>query len=257
VILGKRGVNVTGVPVYAGAFQRGVHVRDVLYDSTSVLLEGWDYGKHHPCVVWAQQPYSGGLWLLGGILGQDMFLDDFVPLVQQYRAQWFSPIAGLQACCDPAGTHDNSHGSRFTGLSILQSHGIYPAWRENSNAPDVRAATIEAIAGHMRRRGLQGESFGVAADPARWLRVSHDGVEPMPFVAVALEAGYVWDAHMVSVGSKQVRKPHKDGWFEHGMNTTEYLELNFGAEQPTREADEQAKARAKAASQPQVTSWMG
>jgi hypothetical protein len=28
----------------------------------------------------------------------------------------------------------------------------------------------------------------------------------------------VWDEHFVSVGSKQIRKPKKDGWFEHGQN---------------------------------------
>jgi len=39
----------------------------------------------------------------------------------------------------------------------------------------------------------------------------------------------VWDVHMVSVGTKQMRKPKKDGWFEHGMNYAEYLELNFGS----------------------------
>jgi hypothetical protein len=41
---------------------------------------------------------------------------------------------------------------------------------------------------------------------------------------------------MVSVGNKQIRKPKKDGWFEHGMNCTEYLELTFGADKPTEEA---------------------
>jgi len=52
---------------------------------------------------------------------------------------------------------------------------------------------------------------------------------PDRFLADAFEAGYVWDEHMVSVGNKQVRKPKKDGWYEHGMNCSEYLELNFGS----------------------------
>jgi hypothetical protein len=38
---------------------------------------------------------------------------------------------------------------------------------------------------------------------------------------------------MVSVGSKQMRKPKKDGWHEHPMNVVEYLEANFGS-LPTR-----------------------
>ena len=51
---------------------------------------------------------------------------------------------------------------------------------------------------------------------------------PWKFLADGFEAGYVWDEHFVSVGSKQIRKPKKDGWFEHGQNCHEYLELNFG-----------------------------
>ena len=50
-----------------------------------------------------------------------------------------------------------------------------------------------------------------------------------PVVADALEAGYVWDEHLVSVANKPVRKPKKDGWYEHGQNCAEYLELNFGS----------------------------
>jgi hypothetical protein len=30
------------------------------------------------------------------------------------------------------------------------------------------------------------------------------------------------------VGQYEIRKPKKDGWFEHGQNCNEYLELNFG-----------------------------
>ena len=64
-------------------------------------------------------------------------------------------------------------------------------------------------------------------------------------------AGYVWDVHMVSVGSKQMRKPKKDGWFEHGMNCAEYLELNFGSAPPKQ----------KPAPAPLIfpipTTWMG
>ena len=233
VILGQRGLNVTGIPVYKGLFQRALHIRPLDYNPRAPLLEAIDFGKHHPCVLWAQQPFQGGLHLLGGLLGQDLFLDDFLPMAQQYRAQWFPSIAARQTCCDPAGSHQSSQGIRFNGVDILKRFGMVPQWKDNSNAPDVRLATIEALGGHMRRRSGSGEAFAVESNPERWLRVSLDGPVADPFVGDALEAGYVWDEHMVSVGNKQVRKPKKDGWFEHGMNCTEYLELNFGALQPT------------------------
>lgn len=257
VILGQRGLNVTGEPVYKGAFARGIHVRPLTYDPQRVLLEALDFGKHHPCYLTGQQTFAGGLLLLGGVMGQDLFLDEFLPIAQQYRAAWFPQIgAGVQTCCDPAGSHDNSQGVRQNGVTLLREAGFHPVWQPNSNAPDVRYATVERLAGHMRRRGSAGELYGIHADPARWVRVSKTGSEPWDFLADGCEAGYVWDEHFVSVGSKQVRKPKKDGWFEHGQNCQEYLELNFGAGQPSEE--ERRKNRAQWDREPQgPQAWAG
>ncbi len=65
-------------------------------------------------------------------------------------------------CCDPAGSHNDSQGTRYTGVSILREFGWHPVWRENSNAPDVRIATIDRIAGHMRRRSDDGRKRSVS-----------------------------------------------------------------------------------------------
>ena len=90
---------------------------------------------------------------------------------------------------------------------------------------------IERIAATMRRRSARGEAFAV--DDTHWLRVSATAVVPHAFVIDAFEAGYVWDTHMISVSGKPMRRPKKDGWYEHGMNTVEYLEHNFGGVQPS------------------------
>ncbi len=63
------------------------------------------------------------------------------------------------------------------------------------------------------------------------------------FLADGFEAGYVWDEHLVSVNNKPVRKPKKDGWYEHGMNCAEYLELNFGSEMKVKKPKPQVVAR--------------
>jgi hypothetical protein len=60
------------------------------------------------------------------------------------------------------------------------------------------------------------------------LVVSGEQVRVLPFLADGCEAGYVWSPHFVSIGSKQYRVPIKDGWYEHGQNCLEYLEINFG-----------------------------
>src|SRR5437764_344284 len=90
----------------------------------------------------------------------------------------------------------------------------------------------------MRKRTPMGEAYAVNANPKMWLRVTGEGLPPAPwqFLADGDEAGYVWDQNLVSEGSKQYRKAKKDGWYEHGQNCKEYLELNFGSE-PVKKAE--------------------
>ena len=75
----------------------------------------------------------------------------------------------------------------------------------------------------------------------QWLRISSSNTVIDRFLADGFEAGYVWDEHMVSVANKQVKKPKKDGWYEHGQNCAEYLELNFGGTFVPKKAPREAK----------------
>jgi hypothetical protein len=254
-VLGKRGLNVIGKPVYGGdpekgvdpMFVRAIHARRLTFNPHLPLITMIDFGKHHPCAVFGQYTPWNQLQLLGGIMGQNLYLEDFAPILLRYRSEWFPNVIQHLECCDPAGSHDNSQGVRNNGVKVLQEHGINPAFKDHSNAPDVRLAMIERIGGYMRRRTAQGEAFGVESDVSKWMLVSQDVVKPWPFVTDGLEAGYVWDEHFVSVGSKQVRKAKKDGWYEHGQNCIEYGELNYGGAQPTQRQVEQHAARVQSA----------
>lgn len=234
LVLGRRGLNVTGVPVYAGAFTRALHCHPVAFDPRLPLEVGIDFGKHHPAAVFRQVSSLGQVRYLGGVLGQDLYLDDFLTVMAGYQAQWFPGATEVRECCDPAGTSDTSHGTHGA-LAILHRRGVHPRWVGGSNSPMLRLAAIERMAAQMRRRAADGEeAFAVASDE-RWVRVSSQATVADHFLRDAFEAGYVWDPHMVSVSNKPVRKPKKDGWYEHGMNCAEYLELNFGG-MPTRRA---------------------
>jgi hypothetical protein len=237
-VLGKRGLNVTGKPVYGadglvpGAFSRALHWRRLAYSPSMPLEVAFDFGKHHPCALFRQRTPYGGVHYLAGLMGQSIFLEDFLPIVKTYLETWFGMSAVRKDCCDPAGSHNNSQGVKLNGVTVLKAHGFHPRWVDGSNQPSTRSAVIERIGGQMRRRTPSGEAYGINDDPSMWLLVRADGRPPSTwhFLVDGNEAGYVWNEHMVSQGSKQFRVPKKDGWYEHGQNCQEYLELNFGSE---------------------------
>lgn len=229
VILGKRGMNVTGIPVYKGAFVRSLHERPIEYDPRLALEMALDFGKHHPCVIFRQVSSLGQRRYLGGILGQNLYLDDFLEIVLRYREQWFPRPVAIRECCDPAGAADTSHGTEGA-VRTLRAKGIHATYVPDSNSPAVRLAMVERMAGAMRQRGAdREEAFAINSDPEHWLTISEKATAFDRFLADGFEAGYVWDEFLVSVANKQVRKPKKDGWYEHGQNCCEYLEVNFGS----------------------------
>jgi hypothetical protein len=134
----------------------------------------------------------------------------------------------IRECCDPAGASDTSHGTEGA-VKILPAHGVHADFVADSNSPAVRLACVERIAAQMRKRAADGsEGLVINSDPERWRRISAELDVSDRFLAAGFQAGYVWDAHLVSVSNKSVRKPKKDGSYEHGQNCAEYLEVNFG-----------------------------
>jgi len=265
MILGTRGVNVIGEAVFEETFRRQLHVRPLRVDSSIPLLEAFDFGKFN--VVWcvAQRFHSGGLAFLAGIIGENLFLEDFLPVVQEHREEWFGALPDVQfrTTCPPPGQVANN-GTRFTNLTLLHRAGFRPAYRDNANAADVRLALIEQLAGYMRRRNAGGhEAFGINDEESRWLKVSHVGLEPWPFMAQAFEAGIVWDEHLRSVSNNPVRQIKDDDWFANVARAASNIELNFCANRPTEAEREARAAKTRAMSggpyQPGLTgrdSWM-
>lgn len=241
LVLGLRGPNVTGNPIYARLFKRELHRRPIpLRDGQ--LIEGFTTGKNNPCWVVAQRTHAGSLQFLGGIMGVDLFLTDFLPIVLQYRVEWFGKDAAIQTCGAPTGAIDDP--TRLGDMEILRDHGFKPRWCDNSNAPDVRLAMIEHIGDAMRHRTHTGEeALAVNDDPARWLEASSEGIKSNPFLAEGFEVGYVKDDHFASVAHKHVRQPKDDDWFEMGMRAAEILVQNFCAGKPTQ-AERDAKRAA-------------
>lgn len=265
MVLGKRGPEIFGVPVFEGLYKRDIHHKRKDFRSDAAILEGFEFGKHNPCFVFAQQMYAGGLTLLGGIRSQEMVLEDFLPIVKQYRERWYPRGYEVKCCTAPTGARGSMIGPGFSSLDILEEAGFRAIYRDHGNSPDVRLSLIENISGLLRRRTPDGnESIAVNDDPSRWLVADHEGVKESPFLHIAMEAGYCWDKYFVSVANKEVRQPHEDDKFANVMHCVENIVLNFcagqlsEAEQDRREEKRQREDAAQR--QPMSQSphaWLG
>lgn len=230
LILGLRGPNITGTPVYENAFHRDIHIVSPHYDPTSPILESFHAGQHHPAWVVAQRSSFGNCQVLGGIIGKKLFLEDFLPIVDRYRTEWFHDMrVKNQICCDPPPSEDDN--LRYTSINIMQQHGMRLRWRDNSNSPDVRESVIQTIGGMMKRRMGATEGFAVNADEARWIMVSQAVTKQTKLFTDGLEGSYVWDDNLVSVGNKKVRQPKVNQWLEGQQRGLENIILNFFAGQ--------------------------
>ncbi len=171
--------------------------------------------------------------MLGGVLGSDLHLDAFLPIVEKYRAQWFPNRLRLQATCDPAGAAENSQGLRGTPVSLLRDwyhrlgekdergEVVSPTFHPNANAPERRYAANQTLATYMRRIVNGDEAFLV--DPERWVLAELGKEDFNSFFVDGLEAGYVLEPearHSGRLGTYSV--PLKDGFYEHPMNCLEY-----------------------------------
>lgn len=229
-IWGRRGLSILGEAVYGKVFDRKRHVRDVPMNPEVPLLEAWDFGQHHPAVLWGQL-VGGQLRLLGELMGRDQFLEDFAHQAKGVRAMLFPQPLDVWACCDPAGADRNSQGLSKNAVQVLQEAGVAVRWVPGANHPAQRDHAIQRVAQHM----LLYERFIVHPRCTTLI----DG----------LEAGYVWDDRSIAHSTlPNTRRPKKDGHYDHLQNCLEYLLLNFGSAQPTRkEQDKQVLQSLRAA----------
>lgn len=257
MILGQRGLAVSGEPIFESLFDYKTHVRDLSMRSDGEFIDGLEIGKHNPCYLVTCRTPVGGLLILGGILGQGLVLEDFIPLVKHYRAQWGISEA-IPTCIAPIGKRQGFGAG--TMAKKLRSAGFRLHSQENANNPNVQLSMIEHIAGMLRQRTVtREECIGINADPSRWLSISRDGVSQQAFMRFAFEGGYTWSKNFVSVSHKELRQPVEDDKYANAMHCLENIVLNFVADKPNAE-DARKAAEANRRTMPRVdrgpNAWM-
>lgn len=224
---GRRGVTLTGKPVYEGYFDRVIHLTAGLEPNPYYpLVEGWDFGHEKPAVVWFQYlRHIGAIQVLGAVKGSNLFIEHFAPKVLEIRKRWFPLVkpTHINSWCDPAGATTTS-GTIHTGVATLRDLGVGANYIQKANDVEVRFAAIEVIAGFMLRVAGDGSpAFQVTPRCVEVVRHGRDLEEhPSHLLVTALEAGYIWDEHALSDAHPNVRKPKKGTRYDDLMNALEY-----------------------------------
>lgn len=256
LILGLRGPSVVGQPIYADAFLRELHCGPLSYDPESPLLEAFDVGRHHPVWLAAQRNYFGGFEILGGIMGKRMFIEDFTPIVEKFRAEWFPNLKSVLTCCDPPPA---TRETAITNVQLLRKAGLHPRWKEHANAPDVREALIQNIASLMRRRLGKQQALFINSDPKRWLMASSAIIKQSKFFIDGCEATYAWDPNFISVGNKKIRQPVINEWVDGAQRCLENLVLNFGTRETPADVERRRREQSQktyGAPSPSASHWL-
>lgn len=232
LIEGRRGLTRAGRAVYEYEFSRLAHVTSgAQFVAHYPLLEGWDFGRQKPAVVWAQYiAHRAELRILGAVKGQEVFLEAFAPRVLAIRRRLFPHATEIRPWCDPTGAVGNQ-GMEHTAVSVLHQLGIpaRPAKDSDSakdaNDAEVRDKAIQTIAGYMLRTATDGlPAFQVAPSCIELVRQGAALIEqPSDILVTAFEAGYVWSDKAASDDKPNVTKPLKGTPYDDLMNALEYI----------------------------------
>jgi hypothetical protein len=117
-----------GKRVHSG-FKEAIHVDDLSYKPGLVVFRGWDFGYHHPAVLFSQVDATDRWLWLHELLGNDIGLRQFARKVVSVGNRLF-PDAEYIDYCDPAGVavHDKDEG---TSVDILRDMGIHPRFKKS------------------------------------------------------------------------------------------------------------------------------
>lgn len=163
----------------------------------------WDFGYHHPAVIFVQDAIPHHHYIFDELMGTDVYLQDFVPQVLSKTDDYTRQYNGVvRDFCDPAGRHVKSTG--LSDLQILHEFNIHPVW-----APFEIKDTINYVRGALTDVVQKDGMPVLLIDPDR-----------CPIATAGFNGGYRYpDARP---NKQESEKPLEDGYYEHLADDIRY-----------------------------------
>lgn len=201
LVEGQWGAVFDGDAVFR-EFSRALHMRQDLfktrYDVNAPLLRFWDFGYRRPYVVWCQLDHLGRLLHFKEFMGENIEIGPFIDQVRTREKLWFPYHEDFMDYGDPAARQKKDTGST---LQVLASKGISLRFKVG--------VSIEEGLATMR------VWFERIIDKEPAIQYDADGV---PILTRALSGGYHYDKNDIA----QVKKPVKDGFYDHPVDGDRY-----------------------------------
>lgn len=216
-----------GKPFIVG-FNRAYHVMKLSTVIGKELILGWDYGYLHPCCVVTQLDAKGRWLILDCVFGEDEEVGEFGTRVGEFLNINY-PNMPQRCWGDPAG-EQKSDKSKRTSVEILKSIG-FTISSVASNTPDTNYDA--------RKRIMEGKlKLLIGGLPALLI----NDIPRNQIIIEAFEGGYRYPE--ANKYGAIVEKPVRDGYYEHPMNSLEYIAVNiFKAVDRSRKTDSRKTAR--------------
>jgi len=216
---GEWGFVLKGDPVYVNfkATLNGQpwHLGKTEFIRGRPVYRDWDFGWHHPAVVWSQDDLEGRWRIHKEYMGEKVYIWDFAPKIIAMSNQLF-PGAEFIDYCDPAGRQKSDKNKRTTVQILEDDFKIRPisrfSWVHDG---------ILIIQDKINRQ--------TAGEPD--IMINKDGC---PILHQAFIGGY---ARGIAQDGTQMTtwEPIKDGYYEHLMDAIRMGAINrYGANSISR-----------------------
>ena len=204
-LFGEFGFLQYGFPVYSN-YNEKLHLKDLQYNNGLSVIRSWDFGWHHPAVLYIQTDADMRSYFLEEQFGDKIYIEDFADKVI-FNSNKNYPDANFIDYGDPAG-NQKSDKSKRTSIEILKEKGIKVKSRRS-----LVAKGIDLMEKRM--------AMLIAGEPA----IQIDKNKCRIFTE-GLAGGYHYAKNQEGIPEVE---PAKDGYYEHFADCARYyIENTFG-----------------------------